>query len=287
MAIHPTAIVGDGAVIHDQAEIGPYTVIGGSVKIGSGTKIGPHAVIDGHTTIGDDCNIYAGVTIGLDPQDLGYKGEPTGVLVGDRVTVREYATIHRATKEGNTIIGDDCFLMNYAHVAHNCVVGQGVIMANAATLAGYVEVGDYTVMSGFIVVHQHVKVGRLCMFSGMTGTRVDIPPFATLDGRPSMFRGINRVGLKRQNVTSAVRTAIKECYRLIYREGLNTTNALAKIEAEVTDYPEIKEIVGFVRESKRGICQAMREDDDAPASDEQSTATRERGVMSGPPAKVL
>ncbi|MCA9805696.1 MAG: acyl-ACP--UDP-N-acetylglucosamine O-acyltransferase [Cyanobacteria bacterium HKST-UBA02] len=281
MAIHPTAIIGDGADIHELAEIGPYSVIGPNVKIGSGTIIGPHVVVDGHTEIGADCNIYAGATIGLDPQDRGYKGEPTGVKIGDRVHIREYATIHRATGEGFTTIGDDCFLMNYAHVAHNCKVGKAVTMANSATLAGHVHVGDYTVMAGFVVVHQHVQIGRLCMFSGMTGTRVDIPPFATLDGRPSMFRGINRVGLKRVNVSQEVRTAIKETYRLVYREGLNATQALTRIEQEIELYPEVKEIVDFIKGSKRGICQALQDEEEGDSDGgKKTTATRERGVLS-------
>jgi UDP-N-acetylglucosamine acyltransferase len=158
MTIHRTAIISDGAQIHESAEIGPYAVIGPNVNIGRGTKVGPHVVIDGHTTIGEDCNIFAGASIGLDPQDLAYKGDPTGVIIGARVTIREYATIHRATGEGFTTIGDDCFLMNYAHVAHNCKLGRGVIMANGATLAGHVQVGDHAVFGGLIVIHQFVRV---------------------------------------------------------------------------------------------------------------------------------
>src|SRR5438874_3805170 len=127
MSIHKTAIIGDGAIIDASADIGPYVVIGPNVKIGSGTKIGPHAVIDGHTTIGADCQIFAGASIGLEPQDRSYKGEPTGVIMGDRAVIREYVTIHRATKEGFTTIGDDCFLMNYVHIAHNSQIGKGEI----------------------------------------------------------------------------------------------------------------------------------------------------------------
>lgn len=259
MSIHPSAIISDGAQIHDSAEIGPGVVIGPNVKIGKGTKIGPHAIIDGYTEIGEDCNIFAGASIGLEPQDLSYKNEPTGVKIGNRCTIREYVTIHRATKEGFTTLGDDSFLMNYVHLAHNCKVGKHVIMANAASLAGYVEVGDYTVMSGFVIMHQFIRIGRFCMLSGMTGSRVDLPPFTTLDGRPAMVRGTNALGMKRGKISPEVRSAIKETYRIIYRSGLNVANALARVEEEVEPHAEIQEIIEFYRTTKRGVAGAFTE----------------------------
>jgi UDP-N-acetylglucosamine acyltransferase len=262
MTIHRTAIIAEGAQIHDEAEIGPYAVIGPNVKIGKGTKIGPHAVIDGITTIGEDCHIFAGASIGLDPQDLSYHNEPTGVVIGDRVTVREYATIHRATKEGFTVLGDDCFLMNYSHVAHNCKVGRGVIMANGSTLAGYVQVGDYAVFAGSIVVHQFVRIGKLAMLSGMAGTRVDLPPFVTCGGRRLRPRGVNAIGMRRQKMKAEVRSAIKEAYRIIYRTEMNITQALEQIEKEVERFPEIDEILEFYRTSKRGVVGRNPTDDE-------------------------
>jgi len=284
MSIHPSAIIDDGAQIHDSAMIGPGVVIGPNVTIGKGTKIGPHAIIDGHTTIGEDCNIFAGASIGLEPQDLGYKGEPTGVIIGDRCTIREYVTIHRATKEGFTTLGDDSFLMNYVHLAHNCQVGKHVIMANAASLAGHVHVGDYTVMSGFVIMHQHLRIGRFCMLSGMTGSRLDLPPFTTLDGRPAMVRGINALGLKRGKVPQNVRTAIKETYRLIYRSGLNVTNALARVEEEIEQHPEVKEIVEFFRTTKRGVAGSMSDgegesEDGGAGGGGSATAVRDYGAL--------
>ena len=270
MPIHPTAIVDKGAKIHDKADIGPFVVIGPNVEIAAGTKIGPNAVLDGHTTIGENCNIYAGVTIGLEPQDLSYKGEPTGCKIGNNVTIREYATIHRATKEGFTTVGDDSFLMAYVHIAHNCQVGKGVIMANAASLAGYVEVGDYTVMSGFVIIHQNVRIGRMCMLSGMTGSRSDLPPFTNLDGRPAMVRGINALGLKRNKLSLETRTAIKEAYRIIYRTGLNTSNALARVSQEIEQFDEVKEIVEFFKNSKRGCASAFIEDTGIESSTKQN-----------------
>lgn len=251
--VHPTAIIYDGAVVDEAAEIGPYVVIGASVKIGAGTRIGAHSVIDGHTTIGENCRIYAGASIGLDPQDLSYKDQPTGVIMGDRVTVREYVTIHRGSKEPMTLIGDDCFLMNYSHIAHDCKVGRGVVMANGTTLAGHVEVGDFTVVAGMCIFHQFVKIGRLCMISGMTGSRKDLPPFGMYDGRPVTARGVNIIGMRRQKLSMPVRSAIKECYRILYKSGLNISQGLEQVEAEIEQLDEVKELVNFIRSSKRGI----------------------------------
>jgi UDP-N-acetylglucosamine acyltransferase len=253
MTIHRTATISDGAQVHETAEIGPYVVIGPNVRIGEGTSIGAHAVIDGVTTIGANCRIYAGTTIGLEPQDLRYKDESTGVIVGDRVTLREYVTIHRATGEGNTVIGDDCFFMVYCHVAHNCKVGSGVIMANSTGLAGHVQVSDRAVISALCAIHQFVRVGRCCMVGGMTGTRVDLPPFTLCDGRPANLRGLNVVGLRRNKIAAPVRQAIKQAYKLIYYSGLNTSQALSRIEQELEPLAEVKEIVEFYRSSKRGV----------------------------------
>jgi len=252
-SIHPTAIIGDGAKIHESAQIGPYAVIGTHVKIGSGTKIGAHAVIDGYTTIGDDCNIFAGASVGLEPQDLSYKGEPTGVIIGNRVTLREYATVHRGTGDRFTTVGDDCFFMNYSHIAHDCQIGKGVILANSATFGGHCKVGDYVVAGGLVVFHQHVRVGRMVMIGGITGTRADLPPFAICDDRPCKVVGVNAVGMKRQKFGPELRAAIKSAYKIIYRSGLNNAQALAKIEAELPPLPELKEIAEFYRSSKRGV----------------------------------
>jgi UDP-N-acetylglucosamine acyltransferase len=251
--IHPTAIISDGAKIHETVQIGPYAVIGANVNIGAGTKIGAHAVIDGYTTIGDDCNIFAGASVGLEPQDLSYKGEPTGVIIGNRVTLREYATVHRGTGDRFTTVGDDCFFMNYTHVAHDCQMGKGIILANNATFGGHCKVGDYVVAGGLVVFHQHVRVGRMVMIGGITGTRADLPPFAICDERPARVIGVNNVGMRRQKFTAALRAEIKSAYKIIYRSGLNNAQALAKIESDLPPLPELKEIVDFYRSSKRGV----------------------------------
>lgn len=251
--IHPTAIIADGAKIHDSVEIAPYAVIGPNVEIKAGTKIGAHAVVDGFTTIGENCRIFAGASIGLEPQDISYKNEPTGVVIGDRVTVREYATIHRGTADRFTKVGDDCFLMAYSHIAHDCKVGNGVIMANNATLAGHVQVGDRAVFGGTVMIHQNARVGRMCMIGGITGTRVDLPPFTVCDDRPAVVVGLNLVGMRRGKIGQEVRSVIKQAYKLIYGSGLNNTQALQQIEAELPQFDEIKEIVELYRSSKRGV----------------------------------
>lgn len=251
--IHRTAIIADGAQLHESVEIGPYAVIGENVVIGKGTKVGPHAVIDGHTTIGEDCNVFAGVTIGLAPQDLGYKNEPTRVQIGNRNTFREYVTIHRGTKDGITVIGDDCFFMNNVHVAHDCKVGNGVIIANASMLAGHVTVDDYAVLAGVCVIHQHCRVGKMLMMAGLSATRQDLPPYAMCDGRPADVRGINSIGLKRNAVPPANRKAIREAYRILYRTSSTQTAGLERIAQEIEPFPEIEEIVNFFKTSKRGV----------------------------------
>jgi UDP-N-acetylglucosamine acyltransferase len=273
MSIHKTAIIADGAVIAADAEVGPYAVIGEHVSVGSSTKVGAHTIIDGRTKIGSNCHIFPGASIGLEPQSTDYRGEPTGVVIGDRVTIREYVTIHRGTKnDGLTVIGDDCFLMNYSHVAHDCKLGKGIIMANSATLAGHVVVGDDTVMAGACVFHQFVRIGRLCMVSGLTGSRVDLPPFVLLDGRPPAIRGLNIVGMRRQKVTSSARTAIKHAYKMLYRSGLNFSQAIAELEREGETTPEVAEIIEFFRTSKRGVLGLYSEDE--PSTEDESGASR-------------
>jgi UDP-N-acetylglucosamine acyltransferase len=260
--IHKTAVIADGAKIHESAVIGPYAVIGPNVTIGEGTKIGAHSVIDGHTTIGSNCRIYATTSIGLEPQDLKYKDEPTGVVVGNNVTIREFVSIHRGTGDRHTIVGDDSFLMNYVHLAHDCKIGKGVILTNNTQFAGHVQVDDYVVFSGFCIVHQFVRIGRSCMVGGMTGTRVDLPPYTICDGRPAAVRGVNVIGLRRQKINAETRAAIKQAYKLIYRYGLNTSQALTRIEEEIQPFPEIQEICNFFRNSKRGVAVAFGENDD-------------------------
>jgi UDP-N-acetylglucosamine acyltransferase len=263
MTIHSTAIIASEAIIADSAEIGPYAVIGSQVSIGSGSKVGAHVVIDGQTSIGENCQIFSGASVGQAPQSISYKGEPAAVKIGNGVTIREYATVHRGLAGGCTTIGDQCYIMNYAHIAHDCQLGQGVIMANSATLAGHVTVGDSTVMAGVCVFHQYVRIGRLCMVSGMTGSRMDLPPFVILDGLPPAIRGLNLVGMKRHGFSLAARMAIKRAYKILYHSGLNYTQAIKQIEQEEVP-PEVQEIIDFFTSSKRGVIGAYYENEALP-----------------------
>lgn len=252
--IHNAAVIHPKAEIADGVEIGPYAVIGENVRIGSETKIGPHAVIEGWTEIGSNCEIGPSAVIGSPPQDIGYKGQRTFVKVGDNNVLREFVTIHRASKEdGYTMVGDNNFIMAYSHVAHDCKLGNNIIIANYAGISGHVEIGDRTVISGLVGIHQFVRIGSMCMIGGMSRILRDIVPFVITEGHTATPRGLNVIGLRRNGVDSDTRTEIKKAYKLLFRSGLPTEQALEKIKTEIKDSREIQEFVGFISASKRGI----------------------------------
>lgn len=251
--IHPTAIISPGAKIGAGVTVGPYSCIGPNVEIKENTYIGPHVIIEGNIEIGANCKLVAACSIGLPPQDISYKGEETGVKIGENTIIREYVTIHRATKEGFTTIGNNCFLMNYVHIGHNSQVGNSVIMANSATLGGYVIVENFVFIGGFCPIHQHCRIGESAMVGGMTASRLDLPPYFIADGRIAKIRGVNKVGLRRRGIKADVREELSKAYKMIYLSGLNTTNALEKIEKELVQFDEIKKLVNFYRTSKRGV----------------------------------
>lgn len=257
--IHDTAVVSPTARIGKNVEIGPYSVIGDNVEIGEGTHIGPHVVIQGWTSIGRDCRIFQGASIGEIPQDLKFKGEKSYTFIGDRTTIRECATVHRATGEGEeTHIGNDCLLMAYTHVAHNCVVGNNVIMSNAAMIAGHVVVEDRVVIGGMAGVHQFVKIGRNAMVGGASKLVQDVVPFTIVDGRPAKAVGLNSVGLSRAGIQVEARRRIKQAYKILYRNGLSLSQAIAVIEQEVDSCEEIEHFLRFLRNAERGICRMRR-----------------------------
>ena len=257
--IHETAVIAPGARIAKNVEIGPYSVIGENVEIGEGTKIGPHVVIHGWTQIGRDCRIFQGASIG-EPQDLKFKGEKSYTFIGDRTTIREGATIHRATGEGEeTRVGSDCLLMALTHVAHNCVVGNHVIMSNLASLAGHAIVEDRAVIGGMAGVHQFVKIGRNAMVGGMSKLTQDVVPYTIVDGRPAKVVGLNAVGISRAGIPLESRRNIKKAYKLLYRSGLSLQQAIAVIEQEVDSCEEVEHFLRFLRNAERGICRERRE----------------------------
>ena len=252
--IHNTAVVHPKAEIAEGVEIAPYAVIGENVRIGRGTKIGAHAVIEGWTEIGSNNQVGQSAVIGTPPQDIGYKGQRAFVKVGDNNVLREFVTIHRASKEdGYTTVGDNNFIMAYSHVAHDCKLGNNIIVANYAGISGHVEIGDKTVISGLVGIHQFVRIGTMCMIGGMSRILKDIVPYVITEGHTATPRGLNVIGMRRNGVDSNTRAEIKKAYKLLFRSGLSTEQALEKIKTDIKDYREIHEFAEFVASSKRGI----------------------------------
>jgi UDP-N-acetylglucosamine acyltransferase len=254
--IHATAIVDATAEIDSSVEIGPYTVIAGDVQMESGTIIGSHVTIDRYTTIGPDCKIFQHAAIGAVPQSLKFKGEKTFVRIGRGTTIREYVTIHRGTEFGGgvTEIGEDNFLMAYAHIAHDCFTGREVIFANAASLAGHIRVEDYATLGAFVGVHQFVRIGAYAFVGATTGVGKDIPPYTLVSGTPrAKLYGLNAVGLKRRGFSKETILALKKTYRIIFRLGLTIKEGIERVAAEVDQLPEVVKFIDFIKSSQRGI----------------------------------
>ncbi len=223
--------------------------------IGAGSSVGPHAVLEGRTAIGPRCRIHASASIGGDPQDLKFKGEPTRLTIGSDNTFREFVTVNRGTEGGGgvTRIGSSNLFMAYAHVAHDCVVGDHTIFANAATLAGHVLVEDHAIISAFSAVHQHCRVGRHGFVGGFTVVTKDALPFVKVVGNRAKPYGINTVGLERKGFSAETIRNLKAAYRILFQSGLNTTQAIERIQAELADDEECRYLVTFIRASSRGI----------------------------------
>jgi len=254
MTLHPTAVVSSDAQLGRDVEVGPYCVVGPHVTLGAKTKLMSHVVLDGWTTIGCECVIFPFASIGTQTQDLKYKGGKTFVEIGGRTTVREYVTINSGTSEGEvTKVGSDCHIMAYAHVAHGSVVGNEVIMANGASLAGEVIVEDQANIGGLTGVHQFVRIGKMCFVGGMSRITQDCPPYMIVVGIPAEVPGINSVGLARRNVSEESQALLKQAYKLLYRSGLSTRQAVERIHGEVTMCPEVEYLLAFVEKSERGI----------------------------------
>lgn len=255
--IHPTAVVDPRAEIDPTADIGPYVVIEGPVHVGPRTRIMAHAVLLGDTWLGADNVVHAGVVLGDAPQDLAYRGAPTGLRIGDRNVFREYSQVHRGTQEGTqTVLGDANYLMIHAHVAHNCRLGSRVIVAGGALLAGHVQVEDDAFVSGNCVVHQHVRIGRLSIMRGLSRTSRDVPPFCLMDGTHEV-RGLNRVGLRRAGFDRARMRALATAFDILFRERRNLRLAMAEVEAGVSS-PDVDHLLSFIRSSRRGVAQGPR-----------------------------
>jgi UDP-N-acetylglucosamine acyltransferase len=253
--IHPTAVIADDARIADDVEIGPYSVVGAGVEIGEGSRVDSHVVINGPTRIGRDNHIYQFASIGDDPQDKKYGGELTALTIGDRNTIREFCTISRGTVQdrGETVLGNDNWIMAYVHIAHDCVIGDQTIMANNATLAGHVHVGDWAIFGGFSGVHQFCRVGAHSFLGMYAGVNRDVPAYTMVAGNPAMPRGINSEGLKRRGYAAGQIRNIKSAYRLVYRQGLKLAEAVDEISARVAEQPELAVFLESLRSSARGL----------------------------------
>ena len=258
-AIHPTALVDPKAQLDSSVSVGPYAVIGPHVRIGAGTTVGAHCVIEGHTTIGQDNRIFQFASVGAQPQDKKYAGEPTRLEIGDGNTIREFVTINTGTvqDEGLTRIGHDCWIMAYVHIAHDCRLGDHIILANAVQLAGHVHLGDWVFLGGLTGVHQFGRVGAHAMTAFQTRLTQDVPPFVTAGGNPAEAQSINAEGLKRRGFSPERIALVKQMYRLLYRKGLTLESARQQIEALRGEVPEadadIALMQGFLSTATRGI----------------------------------
>ena len=253
--IHSSAVVSPKARLGDDCYVGPYSIIGAEVELGDGVRLESHCVVDGRTTIGTETHIFPFVSIGLASQDLKYQGEPSATKIGRRTKIREFVTIHRGTSGGGmlTQIGDDCLIMAQAHIAHDCIVGDGVIMANAATLAGHVVIGDRANIGAYSGVHQFCRVGREAYVGGYSVVVKDALPFALTVGNHARCYGLNITGMRRRGYSRATIDSLHHAFHLLLSAKLNTTQALERINEEITDSPEVRDLVCFIQDSSRGV----------------------------------
>lgn len=250
----PLAYIHPDAKIHPSVEIGPFVTIHGNVEIGEGTRIFSNVTIMDGARIGKNCSIYPGAVISGPPQDLKFNGEETVAIIGDNTVIRECVTIHRGTaSKGKTVVGNNCLIMAYCHVAHDCVIGNNVIMSNAVQNAGEVVIDDFAVIGGGALVHQFCHIGSHVMLQGGALVNKDIPPFVKVGRDPIAFVGVNSIGLRRRGFSNETIRDIQETYRYLYLSGLNNSDAIERIEAELPATKERDEIILFVRNSHRGI----------------------------------
>jgi UDP-N-acetylglucosamine acyltransferase len=253
--VHPTAVVSPRARLADDVEIGPYAVVGEDVEIGAGTVIGAHAQVQGPSAIGESNRIFPHAAVGLEPQDLKYRGEPTRLVAGARNVFREFCTVHRGTVGGGgqTVVGDDGFFMAYSHVAHDCQIGSRVILANYVGLAGHVHIEDGVIVGAFVGAHQFIRIGAFAFVGAYSQLRQDVLPFCKTEGTDAKTYGLNSIGLKRSGFTRERLLALEQAYRLLIKSKLNTTQALERIETELPGQADVARLVEFIRSSTRGF----------------------------------
>jgi UDP-N-acetylglucosamine acyltransferase len=251
--VHPTSVVGAEVELAAGVEVGPLCLLDGKIRLGARTRLIGHVTILGITELGADNVLHPGAVIGDEPQDLTYTGGARSVKIGDRNIFREYSTVHRGSERGDvTVMGDDNFIMQNAHVAHDCRIGNSTIIAGGALLAGWVELGDRALVSGNCVVHQYTRIGRLAMMRGLSRTSRDVPPFCIMDGTHTL-RGINVVGLKRAGISSKSIHALRHAFTTLFGTRQNLKLAIERLEKSGDLAPEVIEMVDFIRASKRGV----------------------------------
>lgn len=252
--ISPLAAVHPGAKIDPTAEIGPFVYIEDNVEIGAGTIVMANSSIMWGSRIGKNCKIFPSAVVGAIPQDLKFKGEETLAIIGDNTTLRECATVHRGTaSKGQTVVGNNCLIMAYCHVAHDCILHNNIIMSNAVQLAGEVEVEDYAIIGGGALVHQFTHIGSHVMVQGGSKVNKDVPPYSIVARDPIQYCGINSVGLNRRGYTHDQITAIQDTYRMIYSPAYNISQAVEHATTELPESPERNIILDFIKSSQRGI----------------------------------
>lgn len=252
--VHPTAIVDPAARLATGVRVGPGAMIGPGVRIGAGTEIGSGVLVDQNTTIGEDCRIFHGAVLGTDPQDLKYAGEETWLRIGDRTVVREYATVNRGTSwSGETVVGDDCLLMAYVHVAHDCRLGDHVIVSNATQMAGHVVIGEWGIVSGLCAIHQFVRIGSHAFVGGHSRIPQDVAPYCRVSGNPPKLYGLNSVGLERRGFDAEARARIKAAYRLLFQSEHTVSQGLRKARTDVEQTQEVRHFLDFIESSERGV----------------------------------
>ncbi len=256
MAIHPTAVVEPGARIAESADIGPYCIIGGDVEIGARTRLMAHVFVEGPATIGEDNLVYPYTTVGLEPQDLKYHGEPSRTRIGNRNKIREFVTIHRGTEGGGMVteIGDDNLVMAYAHIAHDARIGNHTVIANAVTFAGHVVVEDWVVIGAFSGLHQFCRVGRHAMIGGYSVITRDVLPYSiTVTPRDAKLFAENKTGLERRGFSAEAIGVLHKAFRLLTKPDLNTSQAVERMKVELPETAELQELMAFIASSQRGF----------------------------------
>jgi len=257
--IHPNAIIEPGARIGAGVQIGPWCHVGPDATIGDRARLVSHVVVDGHTTIGEDVVLFPFCTVGLSPQDLKYKGEPTRCVVGARTQVREHCSIHRGTLTGSgvTVVGEDCLLMAVVHVAHDCTIGDGVVIANNVVMGGHVSIGERAVIGGSAALHQFVRIGRGAMVGGVSGVEADVIPFGSVIGNRAHLAGLNVIGLRRRGADRAAVLALRAAVRTLFAGAGVFADRLAAVRAEHGDHEFVAEVLAFIdTPSKRGLIRA-------------------------------